>query len=200
MFEGLVGFLVLFLIAMLVVAFPKQGLKAIGLCLGVCLLATGVFFGVTSWQQQQAHAAYLEEYGPTIKLVAAFRGFLARGGSLSDLDTDDLETCLVTNQGYETTFVEEPLRLKESEGNAIRAELGRRQSLARQPAFSPAVPNPAIVFPEYREEPLTLGPSNRNWKPLYVNPKLVPTPAPVVKPTPAPTPKAAKPETLYTSN
>lgn len=35
-------------------------------------------------------------------------------------------------------------------------------------------------------------------EPLYVNPRLVPTPAPVVKPTPTPIPVPAKPETLYT--
>src|SRR5258705_3941440 len=109
----LLGF---FLIVFLVVAFPKQGMKAIGICAVVCLRLAGTLFGYMNFQQERADAAYLEEYGPTIKLVAAFRDFLARGGSLSDLDTDDLESCLVTNQGYETTFVEDPLRLKESEG------------------------------------------------------------------------------------
>src|SRR4029077_4115448 len=51
----------LFLIALLVVLFPKQGLKAIGLCLGAGALLTAALCGVALWSHidhERQHAEY----------------------------------------------------------------------------------------------------------------------------------------------
>ena len=55
----------LFLIAFLVVLFPKQGFKAIGLCLGAVALLTVAFFGVlllTLPEKERQNAVFVAEW------------------------------------------------------------------------------------------------------------------------------------------
>ena len=158
----------LFLIAFLVVLFPKQGLKAIGLCLGVCALLTVAFFGVlllvkidkdrqnavfaAEWRAEQAQKVAKQQQEPSLDFDQ----------SKADAQIEEEHQARMRKQYWEDKWAEER--------RADDADHMRNQSFG---------------LPSLAE-------------PLYVNPKVMPTPPPVSKPIPTRTPK--KPETLYTSN
>jgi hypothetical protein len=149
----------LFLIALLVVLFPKQGLKAIGLCLGVGVLGVCFFWGYMQWMQLDNQ----------------------RQNAVIDAKSKAAQAQLVAEQQAEAQ-----IKLRDEQQAAELAELNRRR-------------DEELQFENDLEQKFYGKYSKHHFdaQPLYVNPKLVPTPPPVSKPTPAPTPK---PETLYTSN
>jgi hypothetical protein len=158
----------LFVIALLVVLFPKQGLKAIGLCLGVCaMLVCVVWLWLYSMQLNTERAN--KRYWATIHAEEAAKEEAQPAWVAYGFDPDPVKAMAQLQASNEEA------KKKVEELNKRRDEERRFEEDARAQT--------GFLFSE----------------PLYVNPKLMPTPPPVSKPTPRSTPVPAKPETLYTS-